>query len=90
MRETRHVVRAKSQRWTFEVTKRVPLEGETDARRGFTTVPDGVLECDFEVEVDVERLVRAIGRRAAFSSKGISKLQGGAVVVRALSRTKKE
>lgn len=76
--------------WVYNATKRVPLDGETDMKRGFTTVPDGKRVCDFEIVVDVDKLIRAVGRRAAFSARGVTKLQAGAVVVKVSKKTRED
>lgn len=81
-------MRAFSRGNSFACRKRVPLEGRPDMSTGFTTVPDGTITCDFEIEVDVEKLIRMIGARAAFSKTGISKLQGGAVTIRVVKKTR--
>ena len=69
----------------IEARKRVPLAGETDFRRGFSTVPDGYIVGDLHVIVDVPKLVAAIGARALRSKSKVTKLQAGAVIVKALN-----
>lgn len=81
------VVKLQAGTWTFERTKRVDLTREDGSVKGFTTVPNGVREVDLVIEVHEEELIRAIGRRAAFSKRGTTKLQAGAIVVRVVRKT---
>lgn len=68
----------------YQVTK--PRHERTATTETFYNEPDGFVECEFVLEVDEERLVRLMGRKAALSKRGVSVLGGGAIVLKVLER----
>jgi len=58
----------------------------TESGRGHTTRRIGAEEVDLVVEISPDKLLRALGHKAAESSKGVSSLRGGAVRVRVVAR----
>ena len=73
-------MRATYQGFKVEARKRVPLSA---GGMGFTTVVDGFIVGDLQIEVDVLKLVLAIGGKALKSKARKSRLQGGAITVTA-------
>lgn len=67
---------------TYPIRRRVDLENGG----GYTTVPDGSETVELTAEIDLGKLARALGEKAGRSSKGVSKLQDGAVTVRVVGR----
>jgi len=64
--------------------KTVPLT-RGDGTQGFTREPDGYETAEITVSVDPDALVKTIGSRALRSKKHTTKLQSGAVVLRAIN-----
>jgi len=72
--------------WRVAARKRVPVAGKDDLyARGFTTEPDGFQLADIEIWVDPNALAQVLSWKAIRSKKHVSKLQGGAVIVKALN-----
>lgn len=69
------------------LTRREPVH---EPGVGWKYVNDGYETSDLEVLVDVDMLISILGPKAMKSQSGRSKLQGGAVLVRVLSRQKSE
>lgn len=72
----------------YEVRRKIELHDPTGKVTGFTTEPDGYIECEFRVEVDEEKLIGMIGHKAAFSKRGVSMLQSGAVKLHVTRKTR--
>lgn len=65
-----------------EVRKRVPPQ---NGGRGFTTVADGYEIADIEVHLDASALASLLGPKAMGSKSRKSKLQTGAITIKAVN-----
>lgn len=78
-------------RGRYEVTKRRVEENKLEGGGRSHTIAwdrDGFVDCEFELEIDEERLLRLMGHRAAFSKRGYSVLGGGAVKLKVVKKTR--
>ncbi len=79
-------------RGRYEVTKKIELEAHAveggGVSRGHIREADGFLECEFELIVDEEKLLRQMGRKAAFSARGVSVIGRGAVKLKVVKKTR--
>lgn len=79
------VVKLQAGTWTFGRTKMVESTTASGGKCS-TSMANGTREVDLVIEIHEEELIRAIGRRAAFSKRGVTKLQAGAIVVRVVRK----
>ena len=69
---------------THQLIRRV----RTADGHGLTSEVVGEETVTLVVEIDGDKLIRALGYKAAKASKGVSTLQGGAIKVRVVARQK--
>lgn len=77
--------------WRYDAYRldRYEEKTETGSRAGYTKIKVGEDVVDFEIVVDVDKLIRMVGHKANSSRKGVTKLQRGAVVVSVSNRVRR-
>lgn len=72
----------------YKCVKKVDIVDDDGRKTGHTSVPDGEIDVEFELVVDEEKALAWMGHKAAFSSRGVSALGGGAVKLKVVKKTK--
>lgn len=71
-----------------QLKRNVTTTDETTGRSTWSCVPDGVQVADIEIEINFDTIRRRVAEKAMANKSGVSRFLNGAVVVRALRRTK--